>query len=260
MDHYQEFKLLHEQKNPLQIGNVWDVQSALLFEKMNYKALGTSSAAIANSLGYEDGEQMRFEELHVIVKSIAAKVVAIPLTVDIEAGYSRDTNEIIENIVLLSQEGVVGINLEDSVVEDGNREIVDSDSFSETIKAIKKYLFEKEINIFLNIRTDPYIIGLDNALSESITRAGLYEKAGADGIFVPCITHDDDIKSLVDSVSLPVNVMAMPNLPSISKLEWFGVKRISMGPFVYNKMNEHLKNILGDIQDNQSFNCLFATR
>ncbi len=253
MDRFQEFKQLHEKKSPLLIGNVWDVQSALMFERLNFKALGTSSAAIAGSLGYEDGEQMSFAELHTVVKSITSKV-STPLTVDIEAGYSRETNKIIENIVLLSQLGVIGVNLEDSIVKDGNRQLVDAKSFSKTIESIKRHLLENAINIFLNIRTDPYIIGLDNPLNESIARAKLYQEAGADGIFVPCILDKKDIKCLVGSVSLPVNVMAIPNLPNFSVLEEMGVKRISMGPFVYSKINENLKYILGEIKDKQAFN------
>ncbi len=256
MDHFEKFKLLHEKNSPLLIGNVWDTQSALMLERMNYKALGTSSAAIASSLGHEDGEQISFEDLHAIVKSVAGKV-ATPLTVDIEAGYSRDTKKIIENIVLLIQEGVVGVNLEDSIVENGNREMVDPRRFSETIKSIKRHLANNGLNIFLNIRTDPYIIGLDDPLKESIARAKLYEEAGADGIFVPCIVDENDIKNLVDSISLPMNVMAMPNLPCFSTLEEIGVKRISMGPFLYNKINKSIKSVLADIKEEQSFNCLF---
>ncbi len=259
MERYPEFKFLHEQKKPLLIGNVWDVKSALMFEGMGYKALGTSSAAIANSLGYEDGEQISFEALYSVVKPIAAKV-SIPLTVDIEAGYSRDPQKIVENIALLSQEGVVGLNLEDSIVKDGNREIVDPTRFSETIKEIKQRLFEKKIDIFLNIRTDTYMLGLDNALKESIARTKRYEIAGADGIFVPCIVEEEEIKYLVDNVGLPVNVMAMPNLPSFSTLEKLGVKRISMGSFAYNETNEYLKSISGKIRENQSFNCLFIKK
>lgn len=257
MNHFQEFNLLHKKNHPLLIGNVWDAQSALVFEDMNFKALGTSSAAIAASLGYEDEEQVPFDKLYSVVKSITSKI-SIPLTVDIEAGYSRKTSKIIENIVLLSQLDVIGINLEDSIVKDGNRVLVDSKKFVEIIKTIKQYLLEKNINIFLNIRTDPYIIGLDNSLSQSISRTKLYEAAGADGIFVPCILDENEIKRLVDSTSLPVNVMAMPNLPNFSTLEKIGVRRISMGPFVYKKTNGNLKAILTEIKDIQSFSCLFT--
>ncbi len=257
MNHFDEFCSLHQKKTPLLIGNVWDAQSALIFEKMDFNALGTSSAAIASSLGYEDGEQMSFNELYSVVKSIVSRI-AKPLTVDVEAGYSRETSKIVENIASLSQLGVVGVNLEDSIVKDGHRKLLDSKSFAETVKSIKHYLLAKKIPIFLNIRTDPYMAGLNSPLNQSILRAKLYEEAGADGIFVPCIFDEYEIKRLVESVSLPVNVMAVPKLPNFSILEDIGVKRVSMGPFVYNKINENLKSILAKIQDKQSSSSLFA--
>jgi 2-methylisocitrate lyase-like PEP mutase family enzyme len=259
MNHFQEFNLLHQKDSPLLMGNVWDAQSALMFEKQGFKALGTSSAAIASSLGYEDGEQMSFDALYSVVNSILSKI-SLPLTVDLEAGYSREPNKIIEHILLLSQLGVVGINLEDSIVKDGHRTLVDSKKIAETVKLIKQSLLEKNINIFLNIRTDPYIVDLDDPLNQSILRAKRYEDAGADGIFVPCISDEQEIKHLVDSVSLPVNVMAVPNLPNFLTLKNLGIKRISMGPFVYSKMNENLKTILTEIKNTQSFSSLFTEK
>ena len=94
MDNYKKFKNLHNQDPSLLLGNVWNAQSALLFQKLGFNAIGTSSAAIATSLGYEDGEKMPFEDLFRIVKSIQSKI-NIPLTVDIEGGYSRNTSQII---------------------------------------------------------------------------------------------------------------------------------------------------------------------
>ena len=258
MNRKKQFKELHQQTEPLQIGNVWDCQSALMFEKAEYKAIGTSSAAIASSLGYEDGEQIGFEQLSYIVKQITSKV-SIPLTVDIEGGYSRDVNEIIKNIVALSENGAVGINIEDSVVDDG-RTILNTRDFCKTIERIKSYLEDNNINIFLNVRTDAYIMGLKNPLEETLSRAEMYEKAGADGIFVPCITAEAEIKEVVKSTALPVNVMAMPNLPGFKALQRCGVKRVSMGPFLYNHMNKYLKNILNDFEKDKSFDCLFVTK
>jgi 2-methylisocitrate lyase-like PEP mutase family enzyme len=256
MSRVEEFKELHYKKKPLLIGNVWDATSASLFEEMNYKAIGTSSAAVATTLGHEDGEQITFEQLNTIVKSILTQV-SIPLTVDIEAGYSRNIDKVLENIALLAQEGVVGINFEDSIVENGNRVILDPQQFSETIKSIKQRLMAKGVDIFLNVRTDPYILGLDNPLDDSIARAKLYEAAGADGIFVPCVVEEDDINTLTSSISLPVNVMAMPTLPSFSSLEKNGIKRISMGPFLHAKQDEDQRDLLKAIEKDQSFSCLF---
>ena len=109
------FQELHEQDKPLIIGNVWDAASAKAAEKLNFNAIGTSSAAIASMLGYDDGEQMSFSELLYIVKRILASTT-LPLTVDIEAGYSRDPVEIANYIKTLADLGVVGINIEDSIV------------------------------------------------------------------------------------------------------------------------------------------------
>jgi 2-methylisocitrate lyase-like PEP mutase family enzyme len=255
MNRSKEFKELHNQEDLLLIGNVWDVQSASIFEEKGYKAVGTSSAAIATSLGLEDGEQMSFEQLNEIVKKITSKI-SIPLTVDIEGGYSRNVNEIIENIVTLYRNGVSGINIEDSVV-DGDRKILDTEEFGKTISAIKTYLKENKIDLFLNIRTDFFIMGLNNPLEETIKRIKTYEKYGADGIFVPCITSEQDIKQVVETTTLPINVMTMPNLPNFNKLQKLGVKRISMGPFIYNNITDHLKKTLQNIEKDQSFNCLF---
>lgn len=256
MTTFQKFKLLHQNDTPLFIGNVWDVNSAIVSQNKGYKAIGTSSAAVAMSLGYEDGEEMSFHELLFIVKSIKAKTT-VPLTVDLEAGYSRDPNEISKNIISLSELGVVGINLEDSVVKNGNREIVDAGEFSETIKLIKAYLKEERTNVFLNIRTDSFIMELDNPLEQTIERSILYEKAGADGLFVPCVTDEEDIKNIVNSTALPVNVMAMPDLSTFSKLQKLGVKRISSGPFLYNQMNKYFSDLLGAIDTHQSFSPMF---
>ena len=201
--------------------------------------------------------QSIFDTLVGIVTSIIDNV-SIPLSVDIEAGYSRDIENVIGNIIRLANIGVVGINLEDSVVnEEGNRQIVDALEFSQKIQVIKAHLYEKKIDVFLNIRTDSFIMGLDKPQEKAIERAKLYEHAGADGIFIPCVVNQDEIKQLVDCVSIPLNVMAMPTLPSFSILENIGVKRVSSGPFVYNKVKAALGDSLQNIKQKKSFLPLF---
>jgi len=92
-----DFKNLHKNENPVLICNVWDVESARLAQKLNFKAMGTSSGAIATMLGYQDGEEMSFDELEYIVERITSST-AIPLSVDLEAGYSREPGEIADHI------------------------------------------------------------------------------------------------------------------------------------------------------------------
>jgi len=256
MDKYNTFKNLHNQDSALLLGNVWNAQSALLFQKLGFKAIGTSSAAIATSLGYEDGEKMPFEDLLRIVKNIQSKI-NIPLTVDIESGYSRDTSEIINNIISLQKLGVVGINIEDSITT-AERKIVNAQEFAKTIQSIKSHLSNNNIDIFLNVRTDFYIMGLENPFEETLKRIKIYEESGADGIFVPCIVVENEIQKVVESTTLPVNVMCMPDLPNFNNLQNLGVKRISIGPFLYNDMVGKLEKSIIEISKNKSFNSIFA--
>ncbi len=249
------FKVLHQQKKAFHLGNVWDVQSALLFQKLGFKAVGTSSAAIAASLGYDDGEDMPFEDLVWMVKKIHAKV-NIPLSVDIEGGYSRNVDDIIENIKTLHQIGVAGINIEDSAVYE-KREILDAGIFSDTILKVKSYLLKNGMNIFLNVRTDSYILGLDHPLEKTLERIKRYEESGADGVFVPCIVDEKEIAKVVQSTSLPINVLCMPNLPSFSTLTKLGVRRISSGHFIHHFIAGNLEQTINEIVEEQSFNSLF---
>jgi len=256
MDKYNKFKNLHTQDSALLLGNVWNAQSALLFQKLDFKAVGTSSAAIATSLGYEDGEKMPFEDLLRIVRNIQSKI-SIPLTVDIEGGYSRNEKELINNIIELQKLGVVGVNIEDSITN-SEREIVNAQEFGKIIQSIKLHLSNHNIDIFLNVRTDFYIMGLTNPFEETLKRIKIYEESGADGVFVPCIVAENEIKDVVESTKLPVNVMCMPNLPDFVDLETLGVKRISIGPFLYNDMVGKLEKSIIDITKNKSFNSMFA--
>ncbi len=255
MDKYT-LKSLHNQDSVLLLGNVWNAQSALLFQKLGFKAIGTSSAAIATSLGYEDGEKMQFEDLLRIVKNIQSKI-NIPLTVDIEGGYSRNISEIIQNIISLHNLGVIGINIEDSITI-AEREIVNAQEFANTIQSIKSHLADNNIDIFLNVRTDFYIMGLANSLEETLKRIKIYEESGADGIFVPGIVAENEIQKVIESTTLPVNVMCMPGLPNFDTLQNLGVKRISMGPFLYTEMVGKLEKSITEITRNKSFDSIFA--
>jgi len=249
------FNKLHQQSSPLMICNVWDVSSAKIAEKLNFKAIGTSSAAIASVLGYEDGEQMSFEELLFIVKRITTSS-KLPLTVDIEAGYSQDPLITAGYIKTLVEAGIVGINIEDSKV-DGTRRLIDANSFAGYLSAVKGQLLKDQIDIFINVRTDTFLLGKEDALAETKKRVKLYEIAGADGFFVPCITKAADVEAIVKATTIPVNVMCMPDLPDFKLLTKLGVKRISMGNFLFDKLSNELENTLNSILEDQSFKSVF---
>lgn len=247
------FTTLHHQDTPLLIANVWDASSALAASELGYPALGTSSAAIAAMLGYDDGEAMPFEELLYVVSRIRA-VTRLPLSVDIEAGYSDTSEGIIEDIQRLTQLGVVGINLEDSRVVAGIRHLEDAALFARTLNAVCAAYPE----LFVNVRTDTFLLGIDQPLQETLRRGQLYAACGAKGLFVPCVTAKEAIVTLAQEIPLPLNVMSMPELAGFATLAAWGVKRISMGNVLHSALQTTLKDLLSEVQATQSFSGAFS--
>jgi 2-methylisocitrate lyase-like PEP mutase family enzyme len=255
MTKFEAFLQLHQQASPLLIGNVWDVQSAKVFAQNGFKAIGTSSAAAANSFGYEDGEQVPFALIEQLAKRVV-EVVDIPFSVDMEGGFGRTPTAIAENIERLHDVGVVGINIEDSL-PGKPRTLQAADVFAKTLEGIAGHLAKKNARVFINVRTDGFLLGLPNALAESTHRIKAYQDTGVHGIFVPCIVKPEDIKVVVASTALPVNVMCMSQLPSFPELQQLGVKRISMGNTLHQFMLKALAQNLETIVKNKSFQSLF---
>lgn len=247
MDSYTAFKALHQHKTPLLLANVWDAHTAHLAQEAGFAALGSSSHAIANMLGYEDGEAISFDALLFIIRHIA-KVATIPLSVDFEAGYSDDPAQVARYVHQLTDLGVAGINLEDSHVIDGKRILGDPEILVEKIKAIKA-----TTSVFINARTDTYTTKHPDSLQESISRALLYQTAGADGLFVPLIEKDADLATFVGQVTLPLNVFASPTLPTYATLASIGVKRISHGAKQYELLMKQSGDIFKHFQQTKDY-------
>ncbi|AIM36543.1 phosphonomutase [Sphingobacterium sp. ML3W] len=225
---YTKFSKLHHQNDLLLLGNVWDAQSAKIAESTGFKALGSSSHAIANSLGYADGEQMPVDELLFIVERIV-KSVKIPVSVDFESGYSDDPDQVAKYVKQLVELGVAGINLEDGKVVKSTRTLGKATLLSDKIAAIKALTK----NIFINARTDTYTTKHENALEETLKRAQIYDQAGADGFFVPLAETKVDIEKIVNSTRLPLNLFLTDKLPKAAVLSEIGVKRLSHGAKIY---------------------------
>jgi 2-methylisocitrate lyase-like PEP mutase family enzyme len=254
---YQQFKQLHQSPALFILPNVWNAKSAQLFEKENYPAVATSSAAVANCLGYQDGEDMPFADYLLIVKRILA-VVKIPLTVDMEMGYSNTDEAIYTNVRTLAKLGVAGINIEDSTIPSTGRELKDANTFAKTIAYIKNKLAAEQLELFINVRCDTYILNVPNKQEETARRLPLYEAAGADGIFLPVISAAEDIKAAVSQTKLPINVMCIPGLPDFGTLQSLGIKRVSMGPFLFNKVYDNIATLTNAIRTANQFTPLFS--
>ena len=250
MKSFETFKQLHQGPTPFLLGNIWDVNSAKVFEASGYKAIGVSSQAISNTFGYEDGENLLFDILLQVAKRVV-EVVNIPFSVDMEGGYSRTIYGIISNIDKLHDAGVVGINLEDTIAG-ATRQLQPVAEFQKTVSAVADHISRNNLQLFVNMRTDGFLLGLPNALEETLIRIKAFKNTGINGIFVPCITDSNDIRSVINATKLPINVMCMPALPGFDELAALGVKRISMGPFLFSKVYGYAAELAQSVINNGS--------
>ena len=256
MSYYETFARLHQAPTPLLLGNCWDVHSARVLEAAGYKAVGFSSHALSTVFGYADGENLPFE----ILLSVAQKVVGainVPFTVDMEGGFSRSIEGILAHIDQLYDAGVAGVNIEDTIPA-AAREFLPAKDFAKIIAAIANHLSRNNYKLFLNIRTDAFLLDIPTALAETLTRIRIYADAGASGIFVPCITNRQDIEEVVQATDLPINVMCMPALPGFDTLGQLGVKRISMGPFLFSKVYDQAAMLAKQVLTGNDFTSILS--
>jgi 2-methylisocitrate lyase-like PEP mutase family enzyme len=247
MTNNEKFRGLHHQDIPLIIANAWNVKSAKLIEAAGFAAIATSSGAIADCLGYPDGEKIPFGELLYIIGRIAAST-SIPLSVDLERGYTDDLEELNGHIQQLLDFGVAGINLEDAQGED---------IYLKKLSSIKNYLTQTKQQLFINARTDVFLQKLESPLETTLKRAQLYAEAGADGLFVTGVSDIALVKEIASSVTLPVNVVAVPKFSSFEALAAIGVKRISMAVFLYKATYGQLGKFVQAVQTEQSLAPLY---
>ncbi|MEO1222457.1 MAG: isocitrate lyase/phosphoenolpyruvate mutase family protein, partial [Pseudomonadota bacterium] len=192
------------------------------------KTIATGSHSLAGSQGYEDGEHIPFNRLVETSQQIS-DAVELPITVDIEAGYATNLADLSHNADALVHAGVIGCNLEDRLIRAGGLRSIDEQA--ERIEAVD------QAGLFVNARTDvflgPLMAGKDPNQVElvyaAIERANAYARAGAGSFFIPGLSDPDLIAQVCDKVTLPVNVMRLPQMVSNSELAQLGVARISYG-------------------------------
>lgn len=217
---------MHLQESILFLPNAWDVISAMVLEQSGFKAIGTTSWGISNALGYQDGENIAFSELLDSVSKMVA-AVDIPVSVDVEAGYSINTEEVANNVLKIAELGAVGINIEDSLKNEPG--LQEYDKQCGLIEEIRNKLDQHgHQEFFINARVDTYF-QRQNPLSETISRSIGYINSGADGVFVPGLKNSDEIKQLVDVIDAPLNILSLPGLTDATSLNQLGVKRFSLG-------------------------------
>ena len=227
----ETFHGLHRKGDPLILFNAWDVATAKAIAKVS-PAVATSSWAVASALGYADGEDVPLDMVTDLVARLTAGV-SVPVSIDLEAGYGETPDAAAKSVAKILQAGAIGINIEDGLYG-GKRHLATLEQHAAKIKAVRDTAQKSGIRLFINARTDPFLLEFgspDECLNEAAKRAKAYADAGADGIFVPGLTDLALIERFTRLTPLPVNIMVTEGVPEIPDLARAGVRRVSLGPW-----------------------------
>lgn len=226
----EDFLNLHHGSEVLVVPNAWDAASAKIFERAGFDAVATTSAGIASSYGYPDGEMMSREDMLEVVQRIA-NVVSLPVTADMEAGFGDTPEEIAETARLTLEGGAIGLNLEDGTINK-SYPLNDIALQVEIIQAVRQTAQAYGVPLVINARTDVYE-KFDKSdktlLPQAIQRGNAYREAGADCIFAISVDDKKVIAELVREIDAPINILARHGSPTLAELKELGVARVSFG-------------------------------
>ena len=226
----EAFRALHRGQRILLLPNAWDVSSARVIEEAGFGAIATTSAGIAFTLGYPDGQRISRNEMLQAVSRIAA-ALKVPVTADVEAGYGDRPEDAAETALAVIESGAVGMNLEDAS-GDANHPLVDVLLQLEKIVAVQQAAQTAGVPIVLNARTDVYLLQVGPAekrYDQAVRRLAAFRDAGADCAFLPGLRDAATIGRMVKDLDFPLNILAGPGSPSVSELQKLGVARVSLG-------------------------------
>lgn len=224
-DRAERFLALHDGEEPLLLPNPWDPGSAKLLASLGFQALATTSGGSAATLGRLDGS-MSVEEAITSATAIV-EATELPVSADLENGFAVDPEGVAETIRLALDAGLAGASIEDySRREDAP--IYEIGLAAERVAAAAEVAHGGPSRLVLTARAENHLYGVTD-LADTIARLQAYQEAGADVLYAPGLVRLEDIRLLVSSVDLPVNVLGRPGAPSVSELAAVGVRRISVG-------------------------------
>ena len=253
----KRFLDLHRGPRILLLANAWDAASARLFAEEGLPAIATTSAGVAFSLGFPDGERTPFPEMVAAIERIV-RAVRIPVTADIESGFGQTPNEVGENVRAVLQAGAVGVNLEDGTGDEGDP-LSPISLHSQRIHAAREAAASAGLAVVLNARTDVFLDSVGQPATrfeEAVARANAYRQAGADCLFVPGVTDVSTIERLVGAIKGPVNVLAAAQSPPLSELQRLGVARVSLGSGPIRATLGLLRRITRELQGSGTYRAL----
>lgn len=252
-DNAARLRELHKAPPILVLVNVWDAASARLVEAEGFPAIATTSAGVANSLGYSDGGAVPPQEMLQAVARIT-RAVSVPVSADVEHGYATTPDALADMVLKFIAAGAVGVNLEDHVPGAADLEplLVQCDKLSTVVKAAAK----SGVPVVINARTDVFLknVGDPEArLGVAIERGNAFLNAGADCVFVPGVRDKETIAALVAGIKGPVNILGVKGSPKVAELERLGVARVSVGSGPYRATAALMQSIAHEMKTAGSY-------
>jgi 2-methylisocitrate lyase-like PEP mutase family enzyme len=253
----RQFLDLHHGPKILVLPNAWDVASARIFEDAGFPAIGTSSAGVAFSLGYPDGQHMPRDEMLAVVRRIA-EAVDVPVTADMEAGFGSTPEEVAKTAQAVIASGAVGMNLEDGAA-DRPAFLADLNLQKEIIRAVLQAATRAGEPLVLNARTDIFLYGMGPAetrLQRALERLNAYREAGAQCLFAPGVKDRETIAQLARAVDGPLNILATMGTPAVAELQELGVSRVSVGSGPMRATLGFLRRMADQLHEDGSFHLM----
>ncbi|MFC6705276.1 isocitrate lyase/PEP mutase family protein [Flexivirga alba] len=238
----------------LVLPNCWDAASAAVIQHAGAKALATSSAAVAWSLGAQDGNMLDRGLMLEHLQRICA-VAKVPVSCDVEGGFGDSAADLAETTRLVIEAGAVGVNLEDAF--DGA--LRPADEAADRVRVVREAAEAAGVNLYLNARTDGYLLGAAD-FDDAVARAAAYLDAGASGIFVPGVTDLDEVTRLTDAIDAPVNILTGPGAPAIPALKKAGAWRVSAGSSLAGAIFGHVERATRELLEVGTYDELAGPR
>jgi 2-methylisocitrate lyase-like PEP mutase family enzyme len=222
VDGARRFLELHTTERPLLLPNPWDPGSACILAWLGFKALATTSSGLAASLGQVDGTVGR--DAAVSHAAAVGEATGLPVNGDFENCYSDDPDGVAETVALARDAGIAGCSVEDW----SGAEIYERGHAVERVAAASEAAHSGAAHLVLTARAENLIHGRRD-LDDTIERLRAYQAAGADVLYAPGLRTMDEIRAVLEAVERPVNVLALPGVPSVNELAEAGVSRVSVG-------------------------------
>jgi methylisocitrate lyase len=206
--------------------NPWDVGSAIILEHLGFKALATTSAGFAWSVGRPDQGVERAEMLEHLRE--IASAVEVPLNADFEGGYADDPDGVAESVGLAATTGIGGLSIEDST-RGADEPLYSFELAVERVRAARQAIDASGTGVLLTARSEGFVVGRPD-LEETMRRLQAYAEAGADCLYAPFVDTAEQVSAIVAAVApKPVNLLVHKPFVTVAEAAALGVRRISVG-------------------------------